>query len=510
MLADGLALHAPLSAFRAVKRLARFSSNAQKSASGRRKKQQGMQRRRDSERKKRPDVPKSSGGGLNSRDNRQKRRLDEGRKKGFELKRKDGGPRNRLEGPRRRGAGSKRRGDERRRRQGLQKKRAAGLRKNVRGDSASRKKPSAPDRLLRERLPKHGSARGGRTTAAGRSPACRRPYNTADPRREATLGIPRRIPARRIAGIAGSGKSSFINALRGLRNGEPGAAETGIVETTSVIASYPDPDPNKHIAWYDVPGAGTLSIPDWEYFTDQGLYVFDCILVLFDARFTATDVAILRNCARFRIPAFVVRSKALQHIRNLAEDMGGEDSDIEDGDTAPAALARAREQYVRESRESVARNLELAELPQQRVYLVDKQALNSTMGNYISASGRLRESYDAFFVKPAGRDADARAFEDHINTLDGMLAASLQKRRQTAQELQAAVEARVKAEAMVREQQQISDRMNEARQRAEDARLLAEGRATTAEEGLQRLEETLHMEKRGAKNAREAAEKALT
>ncbi|KAH9832882.1 P-loop containing nucleoside triphosphate hydrolase protein [Rhodofomes roseus] len=179
-----------------------------------------------------------------------------------------------------------------------------------------------------------------------------------------------------VAGIAGSGKSSLINALRGIRNGEAGSAETGIVETTSVIARYPDPNPNKRVVWYDVPGAGTLSIPDWEYFTNQGLYVFDCILVLFDARFTETDVAILRNCARFRIPAYVVRSKARQHIRNLAQDIEGEDDDSEDeAGLTSGAVARAREKYVRESRESVARNLELAELPQQRVYLVDKQTL---------------------------------------------------------------------------------------------------------------------------------------
>lgn len=47
----------------------------------------------------------------------------------------------------------------------------------------------------------------------------------------------------------------------------------------------------------DVPEEGTLSIPDWRYFIDQGLYVFDCIVVLFDNRFTETDVTILRNCA---------------------------------------------------------------------------------------------------------------------------------------------------------------------------------------------------------------------
>lgn len=181
-----------------------------------------------------------------------------------------------------------------------------------------------------------------------------------------------------VAGIAGSGKSSLINALRGIRNGEPGAAPAGVVETTTVVARYPDVDPTKHTVWYDVPGAGTLSIPDWVYFADQGLYIFDCILVLFDARFTATDVAILRNCARFKIPAFIVRSKARQHIRNLAQDNQDGDGDEEEDEGAGAGaadVARAREQYVRESRESVARNLETAELPQQRVYLVDKQAL---------------------------------------------------------------------------------------------------------------------------------------
>lgn len=182
-----------------------------------------------------------------------------------------------------------------------------------------------------------------------------------------------------IAGIAGSGKSSLVNALRGIRNGEPGAAATGVVETTSVATRYPDPNPGKRTVWYDIPGAGTLSIPDWVYFTDQGLFVLDCILVLFDARFTATDVAILRNCERFRIPAYIIRSKARQHIRNLAQDIAGDDSgdsDEEDGgERSAAALAKARERYVAESRETVSRNLEAAGLRQQRVYLVDKQTL---------------------------------------------------------------------------------------------------------------------------------------
>ncbi|KAH7903688.1 hypothetical protein BJ138DRAFT_1120138, partial [Hygrophoropsis aurantiaca] len=76
-----------------------------------------------------------------------------------------------------------------------------------------------------------------------------------------------------IAGIAGSGKSSLINAIRGLRNKDAGAALTGVTETTLVAGRFPDPDPAKRVVWYDIPGAGTLQIPDWQYFNAEGLYV---------------------------------------------------------------------------------------------------------------------------------------------------------------------------------------------------------------------------------------------
>ncbi|KZT11133.1 P-loop containing nucleoside triphosphate hydrolase protein [Laetiporus sulphureus 93-53] len=177
-----------------------------------------------------------------------------------------------------------------------------------------------------------------------------------------------------IAGVSGSGKSSLLNAFRGLRNKDKGAAATGITETTSAPTRYPDPDPNNPYVWYDIPGAGTLNIPDWVYFNTQGLYIFDCIIVLFDNRFTETDVAILRNCARFRIPAYIVRSKSRQHIRNLADDLvqGEDESDAE-------LMARAREQYISQTRQSVARNLDAAQLPNQRVYIVDKEAMVSVV-----------------------------------------------------------------------------------------------------------------------------------
>lgn len=175
-----------------------------------------------------------------------------------------------------------------------------------------------------------------------------------------------------VTGIAGSGKSSLINALRGLHNGAHGAevAPTGVTETTHTIARYPDAA--RPFIWYDVPGAGTLSIPEWSYFDSQGLYIFDCIVVVVDSRFTATDVAILRDCVRFDIPSYIVRSKSLQHIANTLIDMPHDASMPRDEAGRRKAATR---RYTSETRESVTRNLERAGLPQQRVYVVDKETL---------------------------------------------------------------------------------------------------------------------------------------
>ncbi|KDQ50091.1 hypothetical protein JAAARDRAFT_42348 [Jaapia argillacea MUCL 33604] len=177
-----------------------------------------------------------------------------------------------------------------------------------------------------------------------------------------------------IAGLAGSGKSSLINAFRGLTNNDPRAANTGIVETTLQVTGYPDPNPKNPFVWYDIPGAGTLEIPDWQYFNAQGLFVFDCIIVLIDNRFSATDIAILENCKRFHIPSYIVRSKANQHILNVMTDMGY-DFMMDDGTQRVQMMPAARAKFLAETRESVKANLGKAGLPPQKVYVVSKDTM---------------------------------------------------------------------------------------------------------------------------------------
>ncbi|CAB4026889.1 interferon-inducible GTPase 5-like, partial [Paramuricea clavata] len=56
-----------------------------------------------------------------------------------------------------------------------------------------------------------------------------------------------------VTGDAGVGKSSFINVIRGLKDDDEGAAETGFKETTIQAAVYPHPT-NKKIKFWDLPG----------------------------------------------------------------------------------------------------------------------------------------------------------------------------------------------------------------------------------------------------------------
>lgn len=168
-----------------------------------------------------------------------------------------------------------------------------------------------------------------------------------------------------IAGLGGSGKSSLINAFRGLRNNDPRAAPTGVVETTNEVGRYPDPDshpPRKWTVWYDFPGAGTPKVSDWQYFNDQGLFIFDFIILAIDVRFTKTDVAILNNSRRFGIPTFIVRSKANQYIQNIMNDTGCNE-------------AEAREKFIVDTRGNIETNLREVGAPAQQVYIVSKDNL---------------------------------------------------------------------------------------------------------------------------------------
>ena len=110
-----------------------------------------------------------------------------------------------------------------------------------------------------------------------------------------------------VCGSSGSGKSSLINAFRGLKNNSRQAAPTGVVDTTMNITRYPELRkelPYKRFVWFDFPGAGTLEIPGWQYFNQQGLFIFDIIVLVYDSVIISTQVIYCRLIVSFIILAF--------------------------------------------------------------------------------------------------------------------------------------------------------------------------------------------------------------
>ncbi|KAJ3971750.1 interferon-inducible GTPase-domain-containing protein [Lentinula raphanica] len=210
-----------------------------------------------------------------------------------------------------------------------------------------------------------------------------------------------------IAGMAGSGKSSLINAFRGVSKGTASAAATGVVETTRVIGRYEDPHPDRaKFVWYDIPGAGTSNVSNSNYFIKQGLYIFDAIIVLFDSRFIDTDITILENCKKFDIPAFIVRSKSDEHIKAIADEMREEldedESEDEDDLRSKDREARrtridedAKKHYITVTRQNVKENLQRAGLDEeQRIYLISRRTLLRIVRGKQVSSTKLIDEYD--------------------------------------------------------------------------------------------------------------------
>jgi hypothetical protein len=69
-----------------------------------------------------------------------------------------------------------------------------------------------------------------------------------------------------ICGPAGAGKTSLLNALRGLRNSDHEAARTGTVETTTQRFKYSSHPSFGSLFLHDCPGAGTLRNPAMNYY----------------------------------------------------------------------------------------------------------------------------------------------------------------------------------------------------------------------------------------------------
>jgi hypothetical protein len=120
-----------------------------------------------------------------------------------------------------------------------------------------------------------------------------------------------------------TGKSSLINAIRGIRDNHPDAAKVGITETTHDISRYDFPDPEyKHVKIYDIPGAGTLTHDATSYYHDKCLCAFDCLVIVAQDTLGQEEIDFAIQSLRFNQPIAFVRSRCdivLDNARKLGD-----------------------------------------------------------------------------------------------------------------------------------------------------------------------------------------------
>ncbi|KAG7469198.1 hypothetical protein MATL_G00126450 [Megalops atlanticus] len=117
-----------------------------------------------------------------------------------------------------------------------------------------------------------------------------------------------------VTGESGSGKSSFVNAIRGLGDEEENSAPTGVVETTMEPTEYHHPKyPNVKV--WDLPGIGTPNFKADKYLQQVGFHRYDFFIIIASERFKVSSVQLATEIQRMKKRFYFARSKIDDNIR---------------------------------------------------------------------------------------------------------------------------------------------------------------------------------------------------
>ncbi|KAL2078372.1 hypothetical protein ACEWY4_026057 [Coilia grayii] len=116
-----------------------------------------------------------------------------------------------------------------------------------------------------------------------------------------------------VTGVTGAGKSSFVNALRGVKDGEEGAAPTGVEKSTMTPTMYRHPTmPNVNI--WDLPGIGTESFSAREYIEKVNFNTYDFFLILTSTRLREYDIMLAKEIEKNKKNFYFIRTKVDQNV----------------------------------------------------------------------------------------------------------------------------------------------------------------------------------------------------
>jgi len=118
-----------------------------------------------------------------------------------------------------------------------------------------------------------------------------------------------------VIGGSGVGKSTLINAVRGIASDHKLGAKVGVTETTMECRPYAHPD-NDQLLFWDIPGVGTPLFLKDEYLEKIDVDIYDCFMILSAARFTENDAWLGKELAQRRKIFYYVRTKIGDDIRS--------------------------------------------------------------------------------------------------------------------------------------------------------------------------------------------------
>lgn len=117
-----------------------------------------------------------------------------------------------------------------------------------------------------------------------------------------------------VTGESGTGKSSFINAIRELDKDDEGAAKTGVTETTTEPTPYKHPTMSNVMLW-DLPGIGTPQFRARRYLKKMQLNRYDFFIIVSSERFKENDIMLAKEIKKRKKLFYFVRSKIDNDIR---------------------------------------------------------------------------------------------------------------------------------------------------------------------------------------------------
>ena len=119
-----------------------------------------------------------------------------------------------------------------------------------------------------------------------------------------------------IIGNSGTGKSTYINALRNMEEGDEGFAAVGETETTvGDPISYKNPR-NSYLLYWDLPGVGTSRYPKGTYLSQVGFEKFDFYILISSQRFTENDLWLAKEIEKAGKKFCFLRSKIDNALTN--------------------------------------------------------------------------------------------------------------------------------------------------------------------------------------------------